>query len=475
MSNPKTRTTAIAASITALTLITAANAGTGSGPGGPDVTLCQLYGLQQYGSSGDIRGLALATTSWNVGDQDFAWFQSPNWQHPHIVMNMYRIDPNGRMIQLGQSWIKHGFFALSNTQCGGSCTFEPGHSGGDWLGINCTDTYGSSLNASQSGLGPRFEVNPWDGTWQYNGSMFQQGGPSNTPIRRRLQVKDSELNPANHPGSEYLYEGYYVHFDDVDVMNSVAYQFCTPIRSAQGNYSFSQPSAYNFPNIGFAPLAWDVTQREIIAEELPVVEFESPDGRGMLMTNVIDEGKGQYRYEYAILNIDNDRQFGSFTVPVPAGVEVTDIGFYAVAHHDEPYNARPSQGGIAINNNPWTVTEGADSITWSTDANPLRWGTMYNFWFTANSAPVDATADVGLFRAVADKGRPDVIPGPIQGPGPIEVPCTGDLNGDLSVDSKDLGILLGAFGSTDAGDLDDDGDTDSDDLGILLGLFATNC
>ncbi|MGP1345727.1 MAG: trypsin-like serine peptidase [Phycisphaerales bacterium] len=54
-------------------------------------------------------------------------------------------------------------------------------------------------------------------------------------------------------------------------------------------------------------------------------------------------------------------------------------------------------------------------------------------------------------------------------------PCDGDLNEDNIVDSDDLGVLLGAFGSSGAGDLDGDGDTDSDDLGILLGVFGSSC
>ncbi|MGP1345124.1 MAG: FG-GAP repeat domain-containing protein [Phycisphaerales bacterium] len=51
----------------------------------------------------------------------------------------------------------------------------------------------------------------------------------------------------------------------------------------------------------------------------------------------------------------------------------------------------------------------------------------------------------------------------------------GDLDESGQVDSDDLGILLSAFGSTDAGDLDGDGDTDSDDLGILLSAFGDSC
>ncbi|MGP1346182.1 MAG: hypothetical protein ACTS3F_05875 [Phycisphaerales bacterium] len=54
--------------------------------------------------------------------------------------------------------------------------------------------------------------------------------------------------------------------------------------------------------------------------------------------------------------------------------------------------------------------------------------------------------------------------------------CTGDIDGNCTTDSDDLGILLSNFGSSvpvgTNGDLDDDGDVDSDDLGILLSDFG---
>jgi hypothetical protein len=53
--------------------------------------------------------------------------------------------------------------------------------------------------------------------------------------------------------------------------------------------------------------------------------------------------------------------------------------------------------------------------------------------------------------------------------------CLGDLSGDGQINADDLGILLSAFGSSDAGDLNDDGVTDADDLGVLLSLLGTSC
>jgi hypothetical protein len=53
--------------------------------------------------------------------------------------------------------------------------------------------------------------------------------------------------------------------------------------------------------------------------------------------------------------------------------------------------------------------------------------------------------------------------------------CPGDLNGDGAVNADDLGLLLAAFGGTDAGDLNGDGLTNADDLGLLLAAFGTAC
>ena len=47
----------------------------------------------------------------------------------------------------------------------------------------------------------------------------------------------------------------------------------------------------------------------------------------------------------------------------------------------------------------------------------------------------------------------------------------GDLNGDGCVDSADVGILLGYWGTPD-GDLNGDGNTDAADFGTLLGNWG---
>ncbi|MFO0874107.1 MAG: hypothetical protein U0575_09070 [Phycisphaerales bacterium] len=55
--------------------------------------------------------------------------------------------------------------------------------------------------------------------------------------------------------------------------------------------------------------------------------------------------------------------------------------------------------------------------------------------------------------------------------GPVASPLSPDLNGDGVVNGADLGIMLGAWG-TSGGDLNGDGTTDGGDLGLLLGAWT---
>jgi hypothetical protein len=50
-------------------------------------------------------------------------------------------------------------------------------------------------------------------------------------------------------------------------------------------------------------------------------------------------------------------------------------------------------------------------------------------------------------------------------------PCPADLNGDDSIDGKDLAILISGWGTAEA-DITNDGNTDGVDLGILLASWG---
>ncbi len=91
-----------------------ANAG---GPVGPDVIVGDMPSIQYYGQVGTIRAYSVATTSCNIGDTPLEWFDGTN-RHPVIGQTMYRVNAEGtRIEQLGQSWLKHGFAALTGNVC----------------------------------------------------------------------------------------------------------------------------------------------------------------------------------------------------------------------------------------------------------------------------------------------------------------------------------------------------------------------
>ena len=81
--------------------------------------------MEQFGSSGTQVGLAVGTTSCNNGDVDLNWFAMPNTDHPVIPQNLYRMSGGAtndeRFEQIGQSWVKHAFAALTGNACGFGC------------------------------------------------------------------------------------------------------------------------------------------------------------------------------------------------------------------------------------------------------------------------------------------------------------------------------------------------------------------
>jgi len=130
---------------------------------GTDVIVGAINGVSNYGTN-TVNGVALygyafGTTSCNIGTAVLRWSQASSF-HPVIPQNCYRIK-NNRIEQIGMSWMKYGFCALQESLCMTCQTGGVGcGSSQSTLGVGCSDPYGSSLNGTQSGLGPRSHVNP---------------------------------------------------------------------------------------------------------------------------------------------------------------------------------------------------------------------------------------------------------------------------------------------------------------------------
>jgi hypothetical protein len=443
---------------------------------GPDVIVGDINGVSNYTNVGGIDAFAVGTTSCNIGNVNLLWNANAT-THPVIPQNMYRlrtVDGAGQFEQIGQGWMKHAFTALTQNLC---CTCNG--AGGSVLGVGCSDPYTSGRNGTQAattgGLGPRFQVNAHTGgfIWPYQFRANSTYIPQ-TSITRRVQVNTSDLNPALNSGALYYVEAQYVTPDDATAQNqnnNASYRRIT-ISGADPNYTASMTggTVREMPAI----TAWKVNDPSVIETKLfsPEALNNGGDttGHGVLAARATDLGGGVWHYEYAVYNMNSDRSFSSFSVPSSPGLVVTNIGFHDVDYHSgDGYN---SQVGAVVNfdGTDWPGANDGSNISWALvpavpleNSNALRWGTMYNFRFDANSPPTTGSITLGLFKAVV--GQPDtmlatgtVVPMGIE-------PCAADVTGNGTVNIDDLLDVINAWGSADpSADVDDDGDVDIDDL-----------
>jgi hypothetical protein len=225
-------------------------------------------------------------------------------------------------------------------------------------------------------------------------------------ITHLLQVHDGDLD-INY---SYVVEAYYVHYQDANPLNNAAWK---PVRvtagSPGGEWTFDMTPEAVKPNIGFAIDSWPGASTLFVSEDNPPQKGHSTDGRLKVAYKVRNLGNGTWRYEYAVYNIDMDRGLKSLRIPVPASVQISNPTFHASEHQTAELDI---EEGVQMDNAAWKFQRLPDAIVWNTVSNPLRWGTLYNFGFTANSDSSSVTAIFGLFKA----GTPADLTGILQGP-----------------------------------------------------------
>jgi hypothetical protein len=349
----------------------------------PDVIVGDIPDVTRWGTVGGITAYSIGTTSCNLGSCWLNWI-STTAEHPVIGGNLFRLK-NGRFEQIGQSWLKHGFTALQGSVCSSSCMAAPD---GTHLGINCSDPYSSGLNGGQSRLGPKFEVDPYTGVYPYPPT---NGSATGDAIFKRLQVHDTDLDPAQNGGASYFVEGQYVTHDDASSGNGANNASYRPVNvtASSGVYTLGLTGTTQRQRAGIQ--AWKA------ADPTVTETFVSApgDGKFIVSAKATALGGGIYHYEYAVQNINSSRAAGAFTVPLPIGATVTNLGFHDVDYHSgEPFDGTD-----------WTSSVGTTTVGWATasfDANPnanaLRWGTLYNFRFDANVPPGTGRVVIGLFK-----------------------------------------------------------------------------
>jgi hypothetical protein len=370
--------------LTVAVLPAAAGNNTCEGDEAPDVIVGNLHQISRYGVVDDITGFSVGTVSCNIGDCWLDWFSGGSNLHPVIGQSVYRLK-DGRMEQLGQGWLKHGFFALSQGFCFNDCQ----GTSGTHLGVHCSDPYSANLNGDQDNLGPKFEVNATTGFHPHPVTDLNLTGNA---IFKRIQVRNDDLDPALNPGALYFVEGHYVTQDDSAAgngNNNASHRKVTVTGTSTFNLSFDGVIQQQDPAIR----AWKVWDTGVAETDVQVPN----DGLYIVAAKATDLGGGMWNYEYAVHNLNSHRSAREFSVPIPDGANVSNVGFYDVDYH----SGSPQLG------TDWSVSIGTGAVTWSTVewsgqfdqlANALRWGTMYNFRFDADVPPSVNDVTITLFR-----------------------------------------------------------------------------
>jgi len=395
---------------------------------GPDVIVGDLNGLAQFdGSSGTQVGLAVGTDSCNAGTVDLDWFALPgSANHPVIPQNLYRMSGGAtndeRFEQIGESNVKHAFTALTENICGFGCNGV----GSTHLGSGCSDPYVASLNSGQSNhsLGSRAWINPFTGVFPTSPSPNTHTGHTHTGPAHRILVEISDLNTTLNPGATYYAEAQYItpheyvwcqaHAGQCNMYNNVSYRRYNVTGTA---------SPFSFPTGGFTTQRMKPAINAWTGATINQIEpAPGTDGIGAVVYKVTNPSAGVWHYEYAVYNQNMDRAIQSFSVPLGAGITVSNIGFHAPPQQPGWANDG-TVGSTGYSSTPWTQTQAADSMTWNSEtfaqnqnANAIRWGTMYNFRFDSNRPPQTTNATVGFYKT----GAPITVQ--IQGPTPDGTP-----------------------------------------------------
>jgi hypothetical protein len=108
---------------------------------------------------------------------------------------------------------------------------------------------------------------------------------------------------------------------------------------------------------------------------------------------VAETAPGSFHYEYAVRNVNSEIAARRLEIHFGGAVAVSGIGFKDVDHHSGEFEP---DNGLPISTADWSPTFDGSSgvLSWETatfqaapEANAIRWGTLYNFWFDADAGP----------------------------------------------------------------------------------------
>lgn len=361
---------------------------TGMAQTGPDVIVGWIEELSAWHKNKPLVGISIGTWSCNIGDQPLSWKRETN-EHPVIAQNMYRIE-NGRIEQIGLSWLKHGYYALSWNLCFNDCQATDGRT----LGVHCADPYSSYVNGEVSVLGPRSQVNAATGEFPYPFTA-----PQGRLRDRRIMVRAADIDPDLHPTAVFLFEAQYVTADDAAAGNddnNASYNLAQVIKRNGTRLNVKLATGEPTQRTRPAILAWADLDPLVTVTAVDIPD----DGRVLVGGRAAELSDGRWSYAYAVQNLNSHRGVRAFEVPLSSEAVLDGVGF-----HDVEYRSGEGEDGGVYSGEDWPSIRDAGAVRWATssydeniNANAIRWGTLYTFYFESDRPPQDGEVTLELFR-----------------------------------------------------------------------------
>lgn len=431
----------------------------------PDITHSDLSDTGRYPSTGGpINGkyaYAWGSYTCNIGNQNLSWISGGT---PALAMNAYRLY-DGRLMQVGLGNAKTAC-CVGNSN---GCTALTCSSTGTGLRAGCRDYYSAGFNSGQTRLGPRSGIDAWTGVF----TAIPAG--SGDAIWRRCQVNVSDMDPIAFPGARYFAEGVYVCTEEAPAqkLNNATYRPCAVANTGtaptynwtvQGTSGVGKPAIYAWQEHGLGLNTPDPS--------VTIVPVDVPgEGRYFVGAKVTNNANGTWRYDYAVFNLNSSRCGAAFSVPISPFTTVTGIGV----------NAAPYHSGEIYDNTPWSGVKAGTVVKFSSPAkfetapngNALRWGTMHNYWFTANTPPAQTTGSVtvDLFKP----GTPGfIVVGGL--PVPDAPPCTADFDTSGDVATLDVFEYINSwFASEPRADINHVNGINEQDIFDFVNIWFIGC
>jgi hypothetical protein len=322
-----------------------------------------------------LQNVGLFDVYWYWAIVPLGWNGTNLGSHPFLIMNFYR-EYNGGLQQIGRSDLKHAWNS-QNSAC--SCP------GGQVMYVGCADTYGIGNNAEPFYMGPRDELTAHLGTWESMGSHFdalpidneRDHGfleDSHDTFDHILSVAESDLSTS---GATYYIEAWYIAELDTNIHNNIGHRSVSQSLVAD-NWIFTFTDGGL--NSGGALNAWVNPASPGPGNHHTMLDTR--EGHLQLAVRTWTNLDTTIHYEYALMNLDYDRQIESFSVPVAGGAALAGFGFTDV---DD------------IASNDWPAVAEFGRVTWTAplvagSVNACDWGTLFSFRFDADVPPAENAA-----------------------------------------------------------------------------------